>query len=106
VPESTTKKATWAFPEDCVWESPIEMTTRHSLAKLYENHFRKFGADRSNLANFFSKTLEIPKCNWEHLTEEIRTFKSSNYTDFDRISALYECLANERLIAISADKLK
>jgi hypothetical protein len=106
VPESTTQKATWAFPKDCVWESPIEMTTKHSLARLYANHFRKFSADRSNLASFFSKTLEIPNCNWEHLIEEIRAFKSSNCTDFDRISTLYECLANERLIAISAANLK
>jgi hypothetical protein len=109
VPESTTQKATWVFPKDCVWESSIEMTTKHSLAKLYANHFQKFSADRSNLTSFFWKTLEIPNCNWEHLIEEIRTFKSSNCTNFDRISELYECLANEHLIAISAesaDKLK
>jgi len=106
VPESTAQKAAWAFPKDCVWESPIEMTTKHSLAKLYANHFQKFSADRSILVSFFSKTLEIPNSNWEHLIEEIRAFKSSNCTDFDRISALYECLANERLIDISADKLK
>jgi hypothetical protein len=82
------------------------MTTKHSLAKLYANHFPKFSVDRSNLASFFSMTLEIPNCNWEHLVEEIRAFKSSNCNNFDRISTLYECLANKRLIAISATTLK
>jgi hypothetical protein len=82
------------------------MMTKHSLAKLYASQFQQFNADRSNLANFFGKTLEIPNCNWEHLVEEIRAFKSSNYTDFDRISALYSCLADECRIANSADKLK
>jgi hypothetical protein len=59
VPESTTQEASWALPEECVWESPIEMTTKHSLAKLYEIQFQKFNTDRSNLAGFFGKTIGI-----------------------------------------------
>lgn len=81
------------------------MTTKHSLAKLYANFFQQFNADRSNLANFFSKTLNIPNCSWKHLVEEIGAFKSSHCTDFDRISALYKCLSDLHLIAISADNL-
>ena len=91
------QNATWALPKDCVWESPIETITKHSLEKLYAHHFQKFNEDHSSLANFFSKTLEIPNCNWEQLVEEVRAFKSSDCTDFDRISMLYECLDKERL---------
>ena len=82
------------------------MTTKHSLAQLYANHFQQFSADRSSLDNLFSKILKIPNCNWQHLVQEIRDFKSSNCTDFDRISALYKCLADKHLIAISVDELK
>ena len=106
VPKSTTQEATWALPKDCVWESPIEMMTKHSLAKLYASQFQQFSADSSNLANFFGKTLEIPNCNWEDLVKEIRAFKSSGCTNFDRISALYTCLADQCRIANSADNLK
>lgn len=89
-----------------MWESPIEMTTKHSLAGLYEMRFEKFNTDRSNLASFFGKTLEIPDCTWKHLVVEIRAFKASNCTDFDRISALYLCLASKCVEADISDELR
>lgn len=82
------------------------MTAKYSLAKLYEDSFERFSTDRSNLANFFSGTLEIPDHDWEDLVEEIRAFKSSDCTDFDRVSELYKCLADERLTAISTEQLR
>ena len=82
------------------------MTTKHSLAKLYEIQFQKFNTDRSNLASFFGKTLGIPNCNWEHLVEEVRAFKASNCSDFDRISSLYLCLASKCVEADSAEELR
>lgn len=82
------------------------MTTKHSLAKLYEIQFQKFNTDRSNLAGFFGKTVGIPNCNWEHLVAEVRDFKASNCTDFDRINALYLCLESKCVEADSANKLR
>jgi hypothetical protein len=58
------------------------------------------------MANFFTKTLGIPNCNWEYLVEEIREFKASDGADFDRISALYSCLASECREGNIVDKLK
>lgn len=82
------------------------MTTKYSLAAIYSRTFPKFEENRSQLSSFFSRSLGIPDCSWEDLVEEIRDFKSSENTDFDRISELYTCLNDFELDDESADALR
>ena len=90
-----------------MWDSPIEMVSKHSLARLYENRFKRlFEEDHAALCAFFTQTLQVPNCTWEDLVREIQDFKSSKCTDFDRIRSLYKCLENMDLIRINADNMR
>lgn len=89
-----------------MWETTVELTTKHSLVKLYENSFPGFQADKVYLADFFNVILGISDCSWMDIIGEIKALKSSDFVDFDRICLLYSCLHRIRLIAISARELK
>ncbi|KAK3684086.1 hypothetical protein B0T22DRAFT_385008 [Podospora appendiculata] len=107
IPGGGTDSATWALPEECVWEAPIQLRAKHSLVPLYSATFgHKFATDRSTLANFFSSTLKIRNCTWEDIVDDIRAFRNRKETDFDRIAALYTCLADMNLLGVDAGRLK
>ena len=91
---------------DCVWKAPVPMTTKHALAALYADHFENLDQDGSNLARFFSKTLELRNCGWDDIINEIKDFQKSKSADFDRIHKLYKCLADMDFTGTSAEKLK
>ncbi|KND89213.1 hypothetical protein TOPH_06200 [Tolypocladium ophioglossoides CBS 100239] len=106
IPEGKTSKAKWAKPHECVWEAPTELATKYPLESSYTRKFRQFERDRPYLADFFTTTLNIPNCDWTLIVREIEEFKSSDCTDFDRISKLYKFLADMCLIAKVEDELK
>ncbi|KAK3367905.1 hypothetical protein B0H63DRAFT_489977 [Podospora didyma] len=116
IPDSDSIDAIWAYPSNCVWEAPMELTKKHSLSLIYQRAFPNFDRDRSHFHAFFSSTLEIPDCTWRDLVEELKSLRAhsqrNNATDLDKESAhntankIYECLRDMKLIAISASELK
>ena len=97
IPSSQTDESGWTNPNQCVWGAPIEMTTKFCLDRLYTEHFEQSDINFSQLASFFLKTLEVPICTWENVTDEIRALKVSDDVDFDRLSTLYGCFEEMNL---------
>lgn len=88
-PKSGSRPAFLNSPDDVVWESPLELTTKTCLERCYQDFFPQFDNDRAHLADFFRVTLRIPNCELEHVLDEIRDLRDSETVDFDRTKELY-----------------
>jgi hypothetical protein len=89
------QKATWAYPSDCLWEGPIYWRSKTPLANFEEYK------DKTILADFLQRTLEVPNLSLTHITDEFSKLKELDYQgkmDLTNIQKLYKkidelCLA-------------
>lgn len=109
VPETETNDPAWAEPQDCLWNSPIEMLTKYTLARAYTPTFQTSDDSFIGLETFFVRTLGVPNCSWEHVVDEIRDYTTGIvFIDLDlgRARELYKCLSDMGLQGIALSKLK
>ncbi|EPE09773.1 ino80 chromatin remodeling complex protein [Ophiostoma piceae UAMH 11346] len=91
-PGNDTVHATWLCTDDCVWDAPVDLCTKVSLARLCDDRFPDlYSQDRSSLQSFFSRTLGVRDCNLEDLVDDIFSLKEPE-VDFDTLNELYTCL--------------
>ncbi|OXV09681.1 hypothetical protein Egran_02556, partial [Elaphomyces granulatus] len=102
VPATGVWDAVWAVPSECLWEAPLDMESKYPLKSLYESYFNQDNGNGANLTAFFEKTLSIPNASTEHFLEELKTLKSTQCTDFDRINRIYESIDRMRKTITSA----
>ncbi|ERS97468.1 hypothetical protein HMPREF1624_05636 [Sporothrix schenckii ATCC 58251] len=97
--------ATWSCPEDCVWESPVDMINKGSIARRCQSSFPDlFVQERSNLQNFFSTTLQIRDAYWRDLQSEIVYMHDNDIHDLYKAKELYTRLS-ECLESLDEDEL-
>ena len=96
VPATGVWDAAWVVPSECLWEAPLDMESKYPLKSLYESFFNQDNGNGANLTAFFEKTLSIPNASTEHFLEELKTLKSIQCTDFDRINRIYESIDRMR----------
>ncbi|KAH6617397.1 hypothetical protein F5144DRAFT_520469 [Chaetomium tenue] len=109
VPGTETNDPAWAEPQDCLWNSPIEMLTKYTLARAYTPTFTTNDDSLIRLEAFFVRTLGIPNCSWEHVVEELRDYTTGIVfinLDLSRARELYKCLSEMRLQGTALSKLK
>ncbi|KAK5994782.1 hypothetical protein PT974_03165 [Cladobotryum mycophilum] len=103
VPAQGDQKETWAEPNECLWEAPLIMTTKHPLKNLY-----KYSLDTDKmiyLSYFLQQILSIPNASYSDLTMELEHPRESGCENFDQILALYEYLHEMETSAV-ADKVR
>ena len=83
-------EASWASIEDCLWEAPQIMRTKHSLKYLYQDELH--AGQMSLITHLFQKILLVKNASWRHLVDELRQARDTGSDDFDHIFFLYECL--------------
>ncbi|KAK4146669.1 uncharacterized protein C8A04DRAFT_9676 [Dichotomopilus funicola] len=108
VPETEIHGPSWAEPQDCLWNSPIPIVTKYTLARAYTSAFPDSDDILAPLHTFFVRTLDIPNCTWKHIVAEIRHYSLGVFDDFDldRARELYKCLFDMRLEGTPARNLK
>lgn len=109
VPESEVHGSSWAEPQDCLWDTPIPIVTKHTLAGAYKSVFSPSDDSLATLERFFVSTLGIPTCTWEHVVAEIRHYSVGvllDDLDLNRARELYKCLFEMRLEGAAARDLK
>ncbi|KAI0835964.1 hypothetical protein F5Y06DRAFT_114649 [Hypoxylon sp. FL0890] len=101
VPSWESVDAVWVLPEDCVLNAPISMGSLFPILPLYRAAFASSRLDFSNISKFLHDTLEIPKCTWSHIVDELRFLKSS-ICEKSEVQVFYEYLGKK---GIGADSL-
>ena len=90
VPPLMGREAQWAKPEDCLWEAPSSMGTKHPLKSAFAQRLHSEKMDL--LARFFQKTLFVKDAIHYDLTRELASLRERDCNDFDRIIDLYKYL--------------
>ncbi|KAI1137757.1 hypothetical protein F5Y05DRAFT_386264 [Hypoxylon sp. FL0543] len=86
----------WVSQEECVLGAPISMASRYSILALYRTAFASSGLDFSNISKFLHDVLEIPKCSWNHIVEELTPLKIG-VCDKAEVQVFYKCLNKMRI---------
>ncbi|KAK4233160.1 hypothetical protein C8A03DRAFT_19708 [Achaetomium macrosporum] len=107
VPRCDVLDAAWVKPTECLWSAPLTMRSKFTIASVCSDTFSIGHINLHLLEAFFVSTLGVaPNCTWEDIVTEIKEWKTRRDINLDRARELYQCLADMRLIGISASDLR
>ncbi|KAJ4027908.1 hypothetical protein NW752_000157 [Fusarium irregulare] len=106
IPACKSRHATWASPDQCLWNAREDMQTAYPLAHLYRTTFNRSEEELEVLRQFFRKALDVRDCSWENYLDELRKLKALASDDFDWVNSIYESLDQERWDLMSDDAVK
>ncbi|RYP73467.1 hypothetical protein DL771_003639 [Monosporascus sp. 5C6A] len=106
IPPSGEEGFDWASPDDCLLDAPASMESKYPVMERYKQALSRSNIDGPTIRQFFSDTLQVPKCKWEDFVVELEHLKNANSRNFDHIRGVYERLKRQRIFGISAQELK
>ncbi|OTA86918.1 hypothetical protein M434DRAFT_399722 [Hypoxylon sp. CO27-5] len=105
VPSWEQVDSSWVEPDDCTLDGPISMRTLYPVLPLYRAAFVKSNLDFPNLTTFLRDTLEIPKCSWNHIVDELKSLKTSD-CEKSEVQGLYKYLEKMKLSGDAFSRIK
>jgi hypothetical protein len=75
VPDHGASIGLWAYPHECVWESPVALKTRYVVKSSLESLPHYSVIEKGVLVDFFSKTVAVPVLTVCDLVTELRVLK-------------------------------
>lgn len=77
-------EALWVYPDECVWQAPIDMISKKPLMALCRNRYfdSTISTSETSLTQFFHTTLKIPDTKATDLVIELLEIKISTKPEY------------------------
>lgn len=85
-------KASWKYPEECLWDAPSDFTGKVPLKEIYSSSFQKLVVELDRIAGFFRETLEILDIESYDVINELEDLKLQPSVNAEVIQRLYGIL--------------
>ncbi|KAK3936617.1 hypothetical protein QBC46DRAFT_461396 [Diplogelasinospora grovesii] len=98
--------AAWCSPSKCLLGAPADMISAYPVDSIYANAFSDSGIDMDTLKKFLRDTLNISRCSWTNLVEDLRELKRDGCTDIERVQTQYTRLKAKATSGIDQENLR